>query len=263
MGRPWGRWRGPGSLRRRAPGQRSATQRHPHLPLPHTPLPCPAQVFRDLRPGLGVSRLGDREFVQYLQLAAYCTQYLRLKEVLPVGLSLCFCAAQHASLASRYAGNLRALPRCPDLALPRPARTPMVPAAPSTARDRAPCPGPAAGTARCTLGSQPACLRHPLLPLQERALCERTGRQEAAAGAGTKAAPEGGAQVSPFACVSATLAWENFHWVSLFGHWQEFSRRGGCSATRAPGPAAAAPVAAAALRCACPPWPSPQPPAPS
>ena len=49
-------------------------------------LPFPLQVFREVQPGLNISRLGDADFMHFVRLATYCTRYVRLKEVGGVGL---------------------------------------------------------------------------------------------------------------------------------------------------------------------------------
>lgn len=47
------------------------------------PAPPPArpQVFREVQPGLGVSRLVQRDFQAFMELAALATRFIRVKEV--------------------------------------------------------------------------------------------------------------------------------------------------------------------------------------
>lgn len=44
------------------------------------PLSAP-QVFKELEPGLNISRLSDADFLNFVRLSTYCTRYVRLKEV--------------------------------------------------------------------------------------------------------------------------------------------------------------------------------------
>ena len=65
--------------------RRLASVCDPACALPPTPatLPPPPhrQVFKELQPGLGISRLGEPEFLAFVRLATYCTRYVRLREV--------------------------------------------------------------------------------------------------------------------------------------------------------------------------------------
>lgn len=39
------------------------------------------QVFKELQPGLNISRLTEADFLHFVSLATYCTRYVRLREV--------------------------------------------------------------------------------------------------------------------------------------------------------------------------------------
>jgi hypothetical protein len=43
--------------------------------------PAAVQVFKELEPGLNISRLSDADFLNFVRLSTYCTRYVRLKEV--------------------------------------------------------------------------------------------------------------------------------------------------------------------------------------
>jgi hypothetical protein len=38
-------------------------------------------VFKELEPGLHISRLAEADFLNFVRLAAWCTRYVRLREV--------------------------------------------------------------------------------------------------------------------------------------------------------------------------------------
>ena len=46
-----------------------------------TPSPSAPQVFQEVKPGLGLSRLGEADFLSYVELATLATRYIRVKEV--------------------------------------------------------------------------------------------------------------------------------------------------------------------------------------
>lgn len=52
---------------------------------------------QDLEPGLGISRLDRNDFLRFMQLATFCSSYMRLKEVRPRP------PAQPCSMAVMYA----------------------------------------------------------------------------------------------------------------------------------------------------------------
>lgn len=39
------------------------------------------QVFREVQPGLGLSRLEEPDFLRFVELATLATKYIRVKEV--------------------------------------------------------------------------------------------------------------------------------------------------------------------------------------
>lgn len=86
---------------------RSCSQASPFLPCPkaascaappysHAPQlnpPC-LQVFKELQPGLNISRCSEADFLHFVRLATYCTRYVRLREVRR-------CAASRVAYAPR------------------------------------------------------------------------------------------------------------------------------------------------------------------
>jgi hypothetical protein len=47
------------------------------------------QVFRELQPGLNISRCSEADFLHFVRLATYCTRYVRLREVCCVQYGVC------------------------------------------------------------------------------------------------------------------------------------------------------------------------------
>ena len=53
----------------------------PVLPILPTLPTWRRQVFKELEPGLNISRLSEADFLNFVRLATYCTRYVRLREV--------------------------------------------------------------------------------------------------------------------------------------------------------------------------------------
>ncbi|KAL4855933.1 Protein timeless [Chlorella vulgaris] len=139
------------------------------------------QVFKELEPGLNISRLSDADFLNFVRLSTYCTRYVRLKEERKLQAKL-----QQAKEGKQTAAAGEAVTGAAASGG----------AAPAGASDAA--ASPAAAEA-----AEPAA--------------EASGDKNGEEGKGEQAEAEKveEEEASPFAAISATMGWDCFHWLTM------------------------------------------------
>ncbi len=50
-------------------------------------------MFRELQPGLNISRCSEADFLHFVRLATYCTRYVRLREASRIAIFVCRCCS--------------------------------------------------------------------------------------------------------------------------------------------------------------------------